>query len=207
MSDREQHHEPSEQPQGKQMPAAFGTYLKIKDAIKGPELLRDEDGLASKRLTKTYLVDTCPFCETTAEHQGQKYRFSKHTKRKIATNVLGMLAVAIATGIGLLHYLVGGALILLLGFTTSTHTERKMFYSLMCRNCGAHFPMDEEKKEKIRQEQREKKQAEAGAGEVANDGQTEPLDEEQVDPNESQDEEQVDPNESQGGEQSEQDEE
>ena len=191
MSDREQHHEPSEQPQGKQMPAAFGTYLKIKDTFKGPELLRDEDGLASKRLSKTYLVDTCPFCETTAEHQGEKYRFSKHTKRKIATNVLGMLAVALATGIGLLHYLVGGALILLLGFTTSTHTERKMFYSLLCRYCGAHFPMDDEEKEKIRREQREKEQTEAGADEAGDDGQSEPQGEESIDPDESQGEEQI----------------
>jgi phage terminase large subunit GpA-like protein len=69
-----------------------------------------------------------------------------------------MLGVALATGIGLLNIFVGAAVILLLGFSMSKHTDRKMYYSLICRNCGSHFPMDPEEKDKIRREEQEKKQ-------------------------------------------------
>lgn len=61
-------------------PPTFQKYLEIKKALKGPDLLRDEDGYSPKRFSRTYIEDTCPFCETTIEHEGKKYKYSKVTK-------------------------------------------------------------------------------------------------------------------------------
>jgi len=160
MSDQDRNNR--EQQGGKPLPKGLATYVKVKSALKGPDLMRDEDGMAAKRFTKTYLRSTCPFCETTAEHEGNKYRYSKVTKKKIITNIAIMLAVAFATGIGLLNIFIGGAVILLIGFSTSQHTERKMFYTLNCRNCGSHFPIDIDEQNKIRADEAAKKKAEAG---------------------------------------------
>ncbi|HHX92443.1 MAG TPA: hypothetical protein GX688_02245 [Clostridiales bacterium] len=155
------HHEQPDHEGKKPLPPSLAAYLKVKNALKGPDLLRDEDGLAAKRFSRTYIRNTCPFCETTADHEGKKYRYSKYTKQRIILNIVLMLGAAVATGIGLLNIFVGAAVILLLGFSMSKHTDRKMYYSLLCRNCGSHFPMDPEEQEKIRREELEKKQKEA----------------------------------------------
>jgi hypothetical protein len=160
MSDQENNfHEQPDQQEPIQLPPALESYFKIKKALKGPDLIRDEDGLSPKRFSRKYFEDTCPFCETTAEHEGRKFKYSKVTRRKIITNIGLMLATAFITGIGLLNVFVGLAVILVLGYTTSVHAERKMYYSFICRNCGAHFPMDKEEQDKIREEEREKKAA------------------------------------------------
>ena len=142
------------------LPPYLQKYFKLKDALKGPDLLRDEDGLAPKRFSRNYFEDTCPFCETTADHEGKKYKYSRVTKKKIIINSSLMLFAAFLTGIGVLNIFIGFAAIMVLGYTTSTHTERKMYYSLLCRNCGAHFPMDKAEQDKIRQEEKEKKEQE-----------------------------------------------
>lgn len=142
------------------LPPYLQKYFKFKDALKGPDLLRDEDGFAPKRFSRNYFEDTCPFCETTTEHEGKKYKYSKVTKRKIIINSSLMLFAAFLTGIGVLNIFIGFAAILVLGYTTSSHSERKMYYSLICRNCGAHFPMDKSEQDKIRQEEKEKKEQE-----------------------------------------------
>lgn len=152
------HHEQPDQDGRKPLPPALATYAKVKNALKGPDLMRDEDGLSPKRFSRTYIRNTCPFCETTADHEGKKFRYSKYTKQRIFLNIALMLGVALATGIGLLNIFVGAAVILLLGFSMSKHTDRKMYYSLICRSCGSHFPMDPEEKDKIRREEQEKKQ-------------------------------------------------
>ena len=152
-------HEHPDQQEQKPLPPALESYFKLKKALKGPDLIRDEDGLAPKRFSRNYFEDTCPFCETTAEHEGRKYKYSTVTKRKILINVGLMLAVAVVTGVGLLNVFVGMAVILVIGYSTSVHAERKMYYSLLCRNCGSHFPMDKEEQDKIREEEREKREA------------------------------------------------
>lgn len=141
-------------------PPTFQKYLEIKKALKGPDLLRDEDGYSPKRFSRTYIEDTCPFCETTIEHEGKKYKYSKVTKKKLIINTTLMLLVGFLTGFGILNIFIGMAAIIVIGYTTSVHAERKMYYSLLCRNCGAHFPMDRDEQEKIRQEQKEKREAE-----------------------------------------------
>jgi hypothetical protein len=142
------------------LPPYLQKYFQLKDALKGPDLIKDEEGLSPKRFSRTYFEDTCPFCETTAEHEGKKYKYSKLTKKKILTNSSLMLIAGFMTGIGILNIFVGIAAILVLGYATSTHTERKMYYTLLCRNCGAHFPMDKNEQDKIRQEQKEEKEQE-----------------------------------------------
>lgn len=146
----------------KELPPAVKTYFKIKNSLKAPIIGRDEQGLSPKRFTKSYFEDTCPYCETTAEHEGKKHRYSKVTRKKIMINMMLMLLVAFATGIGLVHLLVGLAVIAVLGYSTATHAERKMYYTLLCRKCGRDFPMDTEEQDAIRQEELEKK-ATAGA--------------------------------------------
>lgn len=141
------------------LPPYLQKYFKLKDTLKGPDLIKDEEGLSPKRFSRTYFEDTCPFCETTADHEGKKYKYSKVTKKKILMNSSLMLVAAFLTGLGILNMFIGIAAILVLAYTTSSHTERKMYYSLLCRNCGAHFPMDEAEQEKIRQEEKEKREA------------------------------------------------
>ncbi|NCB41842.1 MAG: hypothetical protein EOM59_04405 [Clostridia bacterium] len=143
------------------LPPYLQKYFRFKDALKGPELLRGEDGLTPKRFSKTYFEDTCPYCETTADHEGKKYRYSRVTKKKILLNITLMFAVAILTGVGILNMFVGLAAIVVLGYTLSTHTERKMYFSLLCRKCGSHFPMDKNEQDKIRQEEKENREEEA----------------------------------------------
>ena len=162
-----------DQQEERQLPPALKTYIKLKKALKGPDLIVDEDGLTPKRFSRNYFEDTCPFCETTAEHEGHKYKYSSVTKRKIIINLAIMLAAAFATGIGLLNKFIGLAVILMIGYNTSLHTERKMYYSLLCRYCGAHFPMDKEEQDKIRREEREKKEAEQQNAASEEDGEAE----------------------------------
>lgn len=142
----------------KNLPPYLQKYFKLKDALKSPDLSIDEDGLPPKRFSKNYFEDTCPFCETTADHEGKKYKYSKLTKKKILLNLSLMLLVAFLTGIGILNMYLGLAAIVLIGYTTSNHTERKMYYSLLCRKCGAHFPMDKNEQEVIREEQKAKRE-------------------------------------------------
>lgn len=155
--DEQNQNQDPQQRQYKEMPAAVKSYFKLKNALKAPDLSRDEQGLAPMRFSKHYFEDTCPFCETTAEHEGKKFRYSKVTKKKLLVNFLLMLLVAVATGVGLLHIIVGFAVIGVIGFNTANHAERKMYYSLLCRKCGKHFPMDKEEQDKIREEEKEKK--------------------------------------------------
>ncbi len=143
------------------MPPAMQSYFRFKKALKGPELTRDEQGLTPKRFSKNYYEDTCPFCESTAEHEAKKYRYSKTTSRKILINLVLMLLVAIVTGVGILNLYIGLGVIALIGYSTSVHAERKMYYTMLCRKCGAQFPMDKEEQDKIRMEQKIKREDEA----------------------------------------------
>ncbi len=141
----------------KELPPAVKTYFKIKNSLKAPVIGRDEQGLSPKRFSKSYFEDTCPYCETTAEHEGKKHRYSKVTRKKIMINMMLMFLVAFATGIGLIHILVGLAVIGVLGYSTATHADRKMYYTLLCRKCGRDFPMDKDEQDAVRQEELEKK--------------------------------------------------
>lgn len=143
------------------MPPALQSYFKLKKALRAPDLIRDEEGLSAKRFTKSYYEDTCPYCETTAEHEGRKYRYSKATKRKLMINFTLMLVIAVLTGTGLLNLYIGLGVIAVIGYSTSLHAERKMYYTMLCRRCGANFPMDQQEKDRIRMELREKQEAQS----------------------------------------------
>lgn len=162
MSDQEnQLHDHPDQQEYRPLPPALVKYYRFKKALKGPEIGRDENGLMPKRFSKTYFESTCPYCETTAEHEGKKFRYSKVTRRKMLVNGFLMMAVAFVTGIGLLHMFVGLALILVLGYSTASHSERKMYNTLLCRFCGKQFPMDQEEQDQIRREEQEKAKTES----------------------------------------------
>ena len=135
------------------IPGKKGDFFRRKQLILNPESIRDEEGLFEKRLSDdNYFEATCPFCGTTAEHEGKRYKYSKKTKTMIARDAVLMVLIGLLVALRVLNVIIALVAITLVTMDLSTHARRKMYYSVTCRKCGAHFPLDREELEKLKAE-------------------------------------------------------
>ena len=135
------------------IPGKKGDFFRRKQLILNPESIRDEEGLFEKRLSDdNYFEATCPFCGTTAEHEGKRYKYSKKTKTMIARDAVLMVLIGLLVALRVLNVIIALVAITLVTMDLSTHARRKMYYSVNCRKCGAHFPLDQEELEKLKAE-------------------------------------------------------
>ena len=157
------------------IPGKKGDFFRKKQLILNPERIRDKEGLYEKRLSDdNYFEATCPYCGTTAEHEGKQYRYSKKTKTMMTRDALLMVLVAALVMFRVLNVIIALVAITLITMDLSTHSRRKMYYSVTCRKCGAHFPLDEDELEKLKAELAA--EAEAKAAEKA-EAEAEPAEE------------------------------
>ena len=146
------------------IPGKKGDFFRKKQLILNPESIRDEEGLFEKRLSDdNYFYATCPFCGTTAEHEGKRYKYSKKTKTMIARDAILMALIGILVALHVLNVIIALVAITLVTMDLSTHARRKMYYSVTCRKCGAHFPLDKDELEQLKAELAAKAEAEAAA--------------------------------------------
>ncbi|MBP5750791.1 MAG: hypothetical protein J6X24_08375 [Firmicutes bacterium] len=143
------------------IPGKRGDFFRKKQLLLNPESIRDEEGLFEKRLSDdNYFEATCPFCGTTAEHEGKGYRYSKKTKNMITRDAVLMALIGVLVALRALNVILALVAITLVTMDLSTHARRKMYYSVTCRKCGAHFPLDEDELEKLKAELAAKAEAE-----------------------------------------------
>lgn len=143
------------------IPGKRGDFFRKKQLFLNPESIRDEEGLFEKRLSDdNYFEATCPFCGTTAEHEGKGYRYSKKTKNMITRDAVLMALIGVLVALRALNVILALVAITLVTMDLSTHARRKMYYSVTCRKCGAHFPLDEDELEKLKAELAAKAEAE-----------------------------------------------
>ena len=146
------------------IPGKRGDFFRRKQLILNPESIRDEEGLYEKRLSDdNYFYATCPFCGTTAEHEGKRYRYSKKTKGLIARDAVLMALIGVLVTLRILNVIIALVAITLVTMDLATHARRKMYYSVTCRKCGAHFPLEEDELEQLKAELAAKAEAEAAA--------------------------------------------
>ena len=146
------------------IPGKRGDFFRRKQLILNPESVRDEEGLFEKRLSDdNYFEATCPFCGTTAEHEGKRYHYSKKTKTMIARDAIMMALIGVLVALKILNVIIALVAITLVTMDLSTHARRKMYYSVTCRKCGAHFPLDEAELEELKADLAAKAEAEAAA--------------------------------------------
>lgn len=148
------------------IPGKKGDFFRRKQLILNPESIRDEEGLFEKRLSNdNYFEATCPFCGTTAEHEGKRYHYSKKTKGLITRDAILMALIGVLVMFRILNVIIALVAITLVTMDLSTHARRKMYYTVTCRKCGAHFPLEEDELEKLKAELAAKAEAEAAAAE------------------------------------------
>ena len=149
------------------IPGKRGDFFRKKQLLLNPESIRDEEGLFEKRLSDdNYFEATCPFCGTTAEHEGKRYHYSKKTKRMIAIDAALMVVIAALVMFRVLNVILALVAITLVTMDLASHARRKMYYSVTCRKCGAHFPLDEDELEELKAELAAKAEREAAAKET-----------------------------------------
>ena len=150
------------------IPGKKGDFFRRKQLILNPEAIRDEDGLFEKRLSDdNYFEATCPFCGTTAEHEGKRYRYSKKTKTMIGRDAALMILIAVLVMFRILNVIIALVAITLVTMDLATHARRKMYYTVTCRKCGAHFPLEQDELEKLKADLAAKAEAEAAAKEAS----------------------------------------
>jgi hypothetical protein len=146
------------------IPGKRGDFFRKKQLLLNPESIRDEEGLFEKRLSDdNYFEATCPFCGTTAEHEGKRYHYSKKTKTLIGRDAALMVLIAVLVMFRVLNVIIALVAITLVTMDLATHARRKMYYSVTCRKCGAHFPLDKDELEQLKAELAAKAEAEAAA--------------------------------------------
>lgn len=153
------------------VPGKKGDFFRKKQRLLNPERVRDEEGLFEKVYSDdNYFESTCPFCGTTAEHQGKRYHYSKKTKMLMARDAVLMALVAILVMLKVLNVIIALVAITLITMDLASHSRRKMFYTVTCRKCGAHFPLDQDEYDKLVEDLKAQAEAEAaGSGETEED--------------------------------------
>lgn len=136
------------------IPGKKGDFYRKKQLLLSPEQVRDEEGLTLKRSDEEfrYITATCPFCGTTTEQEGSQYRYSKKTKKLIARDVIITVAIIVASFLKILNVFIALIAVTLAITDMSKHTKRKMYYTVRCRKCQAHFPLDEKDYEELCQQ-------------------------------------------------------
>lgn len=136
------------------IPGKKGDFYRKKQLILNPEDVRDEDGLTLKKSGDDfkYFEATCPFCGTTAEHEGSQYHYSSKTKKFIARDLIITAIIVIASFLKILHVIIALVAVTLAMMDMNTHTKRKMYYSVRCRKCQAHFPLEQDEYDKLCEE-------------------------------------------------------
>lgn len=136
------------------IPGKRGDFYRKKQLILNPEDVRDDEGLTLKRSGEDfrYIEATCPFCGTTAEHEGSQYHYSAKTKKLIARDLVITAVVIIASFLKILHVIIALVAVTLVMMDMNTHTRRKMYYTVRCRKCQAHFPLDQEEYDQLCEE-------------------------------------------------------
>ena len=148
------------------VPGKKGDFFRKKQRIFNPERVRDEEGLFEKVYSDdNYFEATCPFCGTTAEHQGKRYHYSKKTKMLIGSDAALMAVVAILVMLRVLNVILALVAITLITMDLANHARRKMFYTVTCRKCGAHFPLDQDEYDKLVEDLKAQAEAEAAEAE------------------------------------------
>ncbi|MBR3396155.1 MAG: hypothetical protein IKN20_00175 [Firmicutes bacterium] len=148
------------------VPGKKGDFFRKKQRIFNPERVRDEEGLFEKVYSDdNYFEATCPFCGTTAEHQGKRYHYSKKTKMLIGRDAALMALVAILVMLRVLNVILALVAITLITMDLANHARRKMFYTVTCRKCGAHFPLDQDEYDKLVEDLKAQAEAEAAEAE------------------------------------------
>ena len=71
-----------------------------------------------------------------------------------------MALIGVLVALRALNVILALVAITLVTMDLSTHARRKMYYSVTCRKCGAHFPLDEDELEKLKAELAAKAEAE-----------------------------------------------
>ncbi len=133
------------------VPGKTGDFFRKKEMLLHPENVRDDEGLTIKRFSKdNYFESTCPFCGTTAEHEGKRYHYSKKTKMLLARDAVLMAIVIFLAMNRILNIILSLVAMTLVSIDLGNHAQRKMYYTVTCRKCGAHFPLDEEELEKLK---------------------------------------------------------
>ena len=154
------------------IPGKKGDFFRKKQLLLNPESIRDKDGLLEKTANSDhYFPATCPFCGTTTEHEGKRYRYSKKTKNLIARDGFLMALIATLVMFKVLHVVLALIAITCVTMDLSNHAKRKMFYSVTCRKCKAHFPLEEDELEQLKAELAAKAEKDAAreAQEAAHD--------------------------------------
>ncbi len=148
------------------VPGKKGDFFRKKQRLLNPERVRDEEGLFEKVYSDdNYFEATCPFCGTTAEHQGKRYHYSKKTKTLIARDAVLMALVAILVMLRALNVIIALVAITLITMDLASHSRRKMYYTVTCRKCGAHFPLDQDEYDKLVEDLKAQAEAEAAGSE------------------------------------------
>ena len=143
------------------IPGKRGDFFRKKERLLNPERVRDEEGLFEKVYSDdNYFEATCPFCGTTAEHQGKRYHYSKKTKTLIARDAILMALIGALVAMRVLNVIIALVAITLVTMDLSSHARRKMFYTVTCRKCGAHFPLDQDEYDKLVEDLKAKAEAE-----------------------------------------------
>ena len=76
---------------------------------------------------------------------------------------LGVALIGVLVALKILNVIIALVAITLVTMDLSTHARRKMYYSVTCRKCGAHFPLDGEELEQLKADLAAKAEAEAAA--------------------------------------------
>lgn len=154
------------------VPGKTGDFFRNKQRLLNPERVRDADGLFEKRLSDdNYFYATCPFCGTTAEHQGKRYHYSKKTRMLMARDGVLMALIAVLVLLRALHVILALVAVTLVTADLATHARRKMYYTVNCRKCAAHFPLDEDELEKLKADLAAQAEAKAQQAQEAEDAQ------------------------------------
>lgn len=159
------------------VPGKKGDFFRKRQKLFHPDQVRDEEGLFEKAYSDdSYFYATCPFCGTTAEHQGKNYHFSKKTKRMMMRDAALMIVIAMLVSMRFLNVIIALVAITLVTVDLASHTKRKMYYSVKCRKCGAHFPLEQDEYDKLVEElkaQAEAEEADAAAQQAEEEEQEE----------------------------------
>ncbi len=146
------------------VPGKTGDFFRKKEMLLNPERIKDAEGMTPRRYGKdNYFEATCPYCGTSTEHEGRKYRYSKKTRWLLIRDALLIGLICFLVMFRILHVIIGLVAVTLASLDLANHSKRKMYYSMNCRKCGAHFPLDEDVLEELKaeiEEERERRQKE-----------------------------------------------
>lgn len=146
------------------VPGKTGDFFRKKEMLLHPERVKDAEGMTPRRYGRdNYFEATCPYCGTSTEHEGKKYRYSKKTRALLIRDAILIALICLLVMFRLLHVVIGLVAVTLASLDFANHSRRKMYSSVNCRKCGAHFPLDEDILEELKaeiEEERARRQAE-----------------------------------------------